>query len=258
MSAPDCTVEELMVAALARELTSDTRVFNGAASFIPVTAFLLARATHAPGLMWAAGSIGVDARPAAIPDSTTSDELWAGATMLQSSPHDVWPHVGAGRLDTFCFRGAQVDAHGNVNNTVIGPYETPRVRLPGGGGMSDLGPLAANVLLWSTTHDRRTFVERLDFRTSLGWGDGGDHRERLGLPGGPRVCVTNLAVLDFHPVSRRMVVRTVHPGVTVEDVTAATGFALVPGPEVGVTPIPSADEVALIRRLDPTGMRERG
>jgi glutaconate CoA-transferase, subunit B len=258
MSEPEVTVQELMVAALARELTDDTRVFNGAASFIPVAAFLLARATHAPGLLWAAGSIGVDAHPESIPESTTSEALWAGATMLQSSPHDVWPHVCAGRLDTFCFRGAQIDAHGNINNTVIGSYDAPRVRLPGGGGMSDLGGIAVNVLLWSTTHDRRTFVERLDFRTGLGWGDGGDHRARLGLSGGPRVCVTNLAVLDFHPVSRRMRLRSVHPGVTVENVVAATAFELVIEPGVSVTPAVTSEQVALIRRLDPTAMRDRG
>jgi glutaconate CoA-transferase, subunit B len=262
MSAADTTtsgtIAELMVTALAHELSNDTHVFNGAASFIPVTAFLLARATHAPGLMWAAGSIGVDARPGSIPESTTSDELWAGATMLQSSPHDVWPHANAGRLDTFCFRGAQIDAYGNVNNTVIGAYEAPRVRLPGGGGMSDLGGIAANVLLWSTTHDRRTFVERLDFRTGLGWGDGGDDRARLGLPGGPRVCVTNLAVLDFHPVSHRMRLRSVHPGVAVADVVAATEFELAIDGDVGVTEAPSPEELALIRRLDPTAMRDRG
>jgi glutaconate CoA-transferase subunit B len=258
VSAPEATVAERMVAALACELTDETRVFNGAASFIPVAAFLLARATHAPGLMWAAGSIGVDAVPESIPESTTSEALWAGATMLQSSPHDVWPRAGTGRLDTFCFRGAQIDAHGNVNNTVIGPYDAPRVRLPGGGGMSDLGGIASHVLLWSTTHDRRTFVERLDFRTGLGWGDGGDHRSRLGLPGGPRVCVTNLAVLDFHPVSRAMRLRSVHPGVTVQDVVAATAFELVIDAEVGVTPAVTPEHLALIRRLDPTSMRDRG
>jgi glutaconate CoA-transferase subunit B len=258
MSEPEVTVQELMVAAVARELTDGTRVFNGAASFIPVAAFLLARATHAPGLLWAAGSIGVDAHPESIPESTTSEALWAGATMLQSSPHDVWPYACAGRLDTFCFRGAQIDARGNINNTVIGSYDAPRVRLPGGGGMSDLGGIAANVLLWSTTHDRRTFVERLDFRTGLGWGDGGDHRARLGFSGGPRVCVTNLAVLDFHPVSRRMRLRSVHPGVTVENVVAATAFELVIEPEVSVTPAVSSEQVALIRSLDPTAMRDRG
>jgi glutaconate CoA-transferase subunit B len=252
------TTAELMVSALAGELRDGTRVFNGAASFIPIAAFLLARATHAPGLTWAAGSIGVDAHPAEIPESTISDRLFEGSTMLQSSPSDVWAYAGAAKLDTFCFRGVQFDPHGNVNNTVIGPYDNPRVRLPGGGGMADLGCFIANSLLWSTTHDTRTFVERLDHRTCLGWADGGDHRDRLGLPGGPRICVTDLAVLDFHPVSRRMRVRSVHPGTTLEEVVAATGFELVIEGEPPTTPVPSTEQLALIRRLDPTSMRDRG
>ncbi|QEC49280.1 CoA-transferase subunit beta [Baekduia soli] len=253
----DHTLDELVVTALARCLDDETRAFNGAASFVPVVAFLLARATHAPRLLWAAASIGVDARPSEIPDSTLSGSLWEGASMLQSSPYDFWGRAFTGRLNTFCFRGAQIDAFGNVNNTVIGDYEAPRVRLPGGGGMSDLGGVIPRLLLWTTTHDRRTFVDRLDFRSGLGWGDGGDHRERLGLPGGPLACVTDLAVLDFHPVSRRMRLRSVHPGGTVDDVVDATGFDLVIEGDVPETRAPTAQEVALIRRLDPTGARRR-
>jgi glutaconate CoA-transferase, subunit B len=253
----DWTLDELVVAALGRELPNDTRAFNGAVSFIPVCAFLLARATHAPDLVWVASSIAVDPRPAAIPESTLSGGLWRGATMLQSSAFDFWPNAQNGRLNTFCFRGAQIDAHGNVNNTVIGSYARPKVRLPGGGGMADLSCQVPRILLWSTTHDRRTFVERLDFRSGLGFGDGPGHRERLGLAGGPRLCVTNMCVMDFHPESRRMRLRSVHPGVTIDEVRAATGFDLVVEGEVPTTPPPTPEEVAHIRRLDPTGARRR-
>jgi len=250
-------LDELVVTALARCFADDTRAFNGAVSFVAVTAFMLARATHAPNLLWAPGSIGVDARPPAIPESTMSDELWAGATMLQSSPNDFWGLVASGRMNAFCFRGVQIDPFGNVNNTVIGDHRRPKVRLPGGGGMGNLGCHVGRVYLWSTTHDRRTFVETLDYRSSLGWGDGSDHRARLGLPGGPVACVTDLAVLDFHPQSHRMRLRSVHPGVTVADVVAATGFELVIDGEVPQTPPPTPDEVRLIRELDPTGARKR-
>jgi len=253
----DYTIDELVVAALAREFPDDTRAFNGAVSFVPVAALLLARETHAPNLVWAASSIAVDARPKAIPESTLSDALWEGATMLQSSSADFWGYAPSGRLNSFCFRGAQIDAYGNVNNTVIGTYDAPKIRLPGGGGMADLGCQVSRIYLWSTTHDPRTFVDRLDFRSGLGWGDGGDHRERLGLTGGPRVCVTNLAVMDFHPVSKRMRLRSVHPGTTVEDVVAATGFELIVERDVPETPPPTPEEVALIRELDPTGARKR-
>ncbi|MCW3063282.1 MAG: CoA-transferase subunit beta [Solirubrobacterales bacterium] len=253
----DYELDELVVAALAREFPDDTVAFNGAVSFVPVCALMLARATHSPNLVWVAGSIAVDPQPTEIPESTLVSTLWDGATMLQSSVADFWAYAQSGRLNSFCFRGAQMDAHGNVNNTVIGAYDEPKIRLPGGGGMADLGCLVPRIYLWSTTHDTRTFVERLDFRSGLGWGDGGDHRERLGLSGGPVACVTNLAVLDFHPESRRMRLRSVHPGVSVEDVVAATGFELVIEGDVPETPAPSAEEVQLIRTLDPTGARRR-
>ena len=257
MSANGYELDELVVAALARELPDDTTAFNGAVSFIPVCAFLLARATHAPNLVWAASSIAVDPRPPAIPESTLSDALWEGAAMLHNSAQDFWPYAECGRLNTFCFRGAQIDAYGNVNNTVIGDYAAPKIRLPGGGGMADLGCVVPRIYLWSTTHDTRTFVERLDFRSGLGYGDGPGFRESLGLEGGPRVCVTNLCVMDFHPESKRMRLRNVHPGVRVEQVVEATGFELLVEGEVPETPPPTHEEVELIRQLDPAGARRR-
>ncbi len=256
-AATDYTIDELVVTALAKEFPDDTVAFNGAVSFVPVCALLLARATHAPNLIWVASSIAVDPQPKEIGESTLSDALWDGATMLQSSAADFWAYAQSGRMNSFCFRGAQIDAFGNVNNTVIGTYEQPKIRLPGGGGMADLGCQVGRIYLWSTTHDRRTFVDKLDFRSGLGWGDGGDHRQRLGLPGGPRVCVTNLCVMDFHQVSKRMRLRSVHPGVSVEDVIAQTGFELVIEGEVPQTVPPTREEVELIRRLDPTDARKR-
>lgn len=256
----DCTVDELMVVTLARELDDDTRAFNGAVSFIPVCAYLLARRTHAPDLVWAASSIAVDADPARIGESTLSDAIWDGATMLSNSPFDFWSYAQGARYNTFAFRGAQMDRFGNVNNTVIGPYEAPKVRLPGGGGMADLGCMIPTILLWTTTHNPRTLVGKLDFRSGIGWGDGGDHRERLGLPGGPTLCVTDLCVFDFSPESRAMRLRSVHPGVSVDDVRAATGFeVLLPDDgEVGETPQPTAEELRILREeVDPTGMRLR-
>jgi glutaconate CoA-transferase subunit B len=252
-------VDELMVVTLAREFTDDTRAFNGAVSFVPVCAYLLARRTHAPELVWAASSIAVDADPATIPESTLSDGLWARAAMLSNSAYDFWSYAQGRRYNTFAFRGAQIDAFGNVNNTVIGPYEAPKVRLPGGGGMADLSCMIPLIYLWSTTHDSRTFVERLDFRSGIGWGDGGDHRARLGLPGGPQLCVTNLCVFDFEPESKRMRIRSVHPGISVAQVVEATGFELAPpAGEIAETPLPTAEELRVLREeVDPTGARLR-
>jgi glutaconate CoA-transferase, subunit B len=253
------TIDELMVVTLARAFTNETRAFNGAVSFVPVCAYLLARRTHAPELVWAASSLAVDADPKAIPESTLSDGLWDGASMLSNSAYDFWSYAQGRRYNTFAFRGAQMDAYGNVNNTTIGPYASPKVRLPGGGGMADLGCMIPLIFLWSTTHDPRTFVEKLDFRSGIGWGDGGDHRARLGLPGGPQLCVTNLCVFDFDPDSKRMRIRSVHPRVSVEQVVEATGFELAPSAgDVPETDAPTDEELRVLREeVDPTGARLR-
>ena len=255
----DCTIDELMVVTFSRAMADDTRAFNGAVSFVPVCGYRLARRTHAPGLVWAAGSIAVDADSDTIGSSTLSDELWQGASMLANSPSDFWTYAQGARYNTFAFRGAQMDPYGNVNNSVIGPYDNPKVRLPGGGGMADLGCMIPRIYLWSTTHDPRTFVERLHFRSGMGWGDGGDHRGSLGMPGGPQLCITNLCVFDFEPSSKRMRLASLHPGVSVADVQAATGFeVLLPSVDVPVTAAPRAEELHLLRtEVDPTGARRR-
>ncbi len=255
----NCTIDELMVCTLANEFSNDTKAFNGAVSFVPVAAYLLARATHAPELVWAASSIAVDAAPSKLGESTLSDSIWGGCSMLSNSPFDFWSWAQGARYNTFAFRGAQMDRYGNVNNTVIGPYANPKVRLPGGGGMADLGAMIPRIYLWSTTHDPRTFVDKLDFRSGLGWGDGGDHRERLGLQGGPQLCVTNMCVFDFHPESHAMRLRSVHDGVTPDQVQEATGFeVLLPDGEVPVTPEPAEEQVRILREeVDPTSMRLR-
>ena len=243
------TIDELMIVTLARQFDNSTRAFNGAVSLLPVRAYLLARQTHAPELVWAASSIAIDADPHEVGESTLSDSIWEGAVMLSNSPFDFWAYAQGRRYNTFAFRGAQIDRFGNVNNTVIGAYDNPKVRLPGGGGMADLGCMVPNIYLWSTNHDPRIFVEKLDFRSGIGWGDGGRHREELGLPGGPRLCVTNLCVMDFHPQSKAMRLKSLHPGITVDMVQEATGFeVLLPENEVPITDSPAADELRLLRR----------
>jgi len=243
------TIDELMIVTLARQFDNSTRAFNGAVSFIPVCAYLLARKTHAPDLVWAASSIAIDADPPRLGESTLSDSIWEGAAMLSNSPFDFWAFAQGGRYNTFAFRGAQIDRFGNVNNTVIGSYDHPKVRLPGGGGMA----------LWSTTHNPKIFVDKLDFRSGIGWGDGGRHRETLGLPGGPRLCVTNLCAMDFHPESKAMRLKSLHPGVTVETVQESTGFkVLLPEREVPITDPPGEEELRILREeVDPTSMRLR-
>jgi glutaconate CoA-transferase subunit B len=122
-----------------------------------------------------------------------------------------------------------------------------------------MGSIGKQLYFWNPNHNPRALVEKVDFISCAGYLDGGDARERLGLTGGPEVVVTNLAVLDFHPDSKRMRVRSVHPGVTVAQVQEATGFELVmPEGKVPTTAVPNAEQVRLIREvIDPDGMRKR-
>ncbi len=261
MSEAECTIDELMVATLARQFENGDQVVNGAASFIPVASFLLARATHAPELVWLAGAVGLDAEPRRIPASTLEAPLWHRSAMYMRQYEDFWSYALNGRwLTKFCVRGAQIDRHGNANNSVIGSdYHRPKVRLPGSAGLGDMGSIGKRLIYWTTTHNPRTMVDRVDFISCAGWLDGGDARARAGLQGGPEVVVSNLCVMDFEPQSKAMRLVSVHPGVTVAQAQEATGFELLL-PEGGVpqTAVPTAAEVRLIRdRIDPGGARLR-
>jgi glutaconate CoA-transferase, subunit B len=260
-TASDYTIDELMVATLARQFDDADQACNGAASFLPVCAFQLARATHAPNLVWLAGAVGLDARPRRVPASTLEAPLWHRSAMYMPQYEDFWSYVLNGRwLTKFCVRGAQIDRYGNVNNSVIGSdFHRPKVRMPGSAGLADMGSIGKRLIYWTTTHNPRTLVEHVDFVTCAGFLSGGDHRERLGLEGGPEVLVSDLGVMDFDPLTRAMRLRSVHPGVSVEQIQEATGFELiVPDGEVGVTDPPTVDEVRLIREeIDPGGARRR-
>ncbi len=253
----DYTIDELMVVTLARQLTSRDIILNGTVSFIPVSAILLARATHAPGLTWVAGAVGVDAQPGSIVGNTLDPTMWKGCVMYLPQLEDMWSYVHRGTLETFCIRGAQIDRFGNVNNSVIGDYRKPKIRLPGSAGMGDMGSLDKRIFIWSTTHNQRTFVERVDFRACVGWLDGGDSRTRLGLKNGPELVITDLCVMDFEPESKRMRLKCAHRGVSVAEIREQTGFDLVIPAEVPETPPPSVEELRLLREVvDPKAMRK--
>jgi glutaconate CoA-transferase, subunit B len=258
--ATDWTIDELMIARLADCFEDGDQACNGMASFLPVIAFSVARATHAPDLVWLAGAVGLEARPTKVPASTLEAPLWRDAVMYVEQFGDFWHYALNGRwLTKFCVGAAQLDRYGNANNSVIGgSFHAPKVRLPGTAGLGDMGSIGKLLYYWNPNHNPRALVERVDFVSCAGYLGGGDERERMGLEGGPQLVVTNLAVLDFHPESRHMRIQSVHPGVSVQDVQAATGFELLlPDGELPVTPVPTAGQVALIRAFDPDDMRKR-
>ena len=259
--ATDYAIDELMITVLADQFHDGEQTTNGMASFLPVAAFMLARMTHAPELVWLASSGGLEPRPRRIPASTLEAPLWRDSIMYLDQYTDFWNFVLNGRwIQKFCVGAAQLDQYGNANNSVIGSnYHAPKIRLPGTAGLADMGSIGKKLYYWNPNHSPRSLVKKVDYISAAGYLDGGDARQRLGLEGGPELVVTNLAVLDFEPVSKRMRLQSVHPGITVEQVQAATGFELLlPAGEVPITRKPTQSQVRMIREnIDPDNMRKR-
>jgi len=248
--APDYTAAELMVAAAAREIGDGEVVFVGMR--LPLLAFCLARATHAPGAVGLFENGVVRDSPALEFLVTMSDGPNVTGALWCTEMREIMGLLQAGRVDLGFIGGAQVDRHGNLNTTWVGP-PGHATRLPGSGGGGDIASLARRHIV-IMAHERRRFVERVDYVTSPGFGDGGDWRRRVGLPGGgPSAVITTLGLLRFDSATREMVLASVHPGVTVADVRAQTGWPLATAPAVAGTPAPTAEELAVIRRFDPEG-----
>ena len=257
----DYSIEELVITVLTEQFKNGEQATNGMGSFIPVAAFMLAKKTHAPDLIWLASSIGLECRPERIPASTLEAPLWRDSIMYLEQYSDFWDLVQNNWITKFCVGAGQLDQYGNANNSVIGgsDYHRPKVRLPGTAGLADLCSLNKKLYYWNLNHSPRSLVEKVDFISGAGYLEGGDARERLGLGDGPQLVVTNLAVMDFHPDSKRMRLKSVHPGTTVEEVQQATGFELlIPEEDVPNTKPPTQAQISLIRDvIDPDGMRNK-
>lgn len=244
------TAAELMVAAAAREIRDGEVVFVGMR--LPLLAFCLARSTHAPRAVGLFENGVVRDSPARGFLVTMSDGPNVTGAVWCTEMREVMGLMQAGRVTLGFIGGAQVDRFGNLNTTYVGA-QSKLVRLPGSGGAPDIASLAQRHVV-IMAHERRRFVERVDYVTSAGHGTGGDWRARTGLPGGgPSAVITTLGLFRFDPVTREMVLASVHPGATVDDIRAQTGWLLRLAPEVTETPRPSADELATIRRFDPEG-----
>jgi glutaconate CoA-transferase subunit B len=244
---PAWTTDEMMTVAAARELADGVVCFVGIG--LPSLAANLARRLHAPGcvLVYESGTIG--ARPTVPPLSIGDGELAETALTVVPLPEIFNYWLQAGRIDVGFLGAAQIDRFGNLNSTVIGPYEQPKVRLPGAGGAPEIAASAGRVIIVAR-QSRRSFVERVDFVTSVGHLDGGDARERLGLPGGgPEIVITDLGVMEPDPETKELVLTRVHPGVEVGAVRAATGWDLEVAEELATSAPPSTEELAALRAL---------
>jgi glutaconate CoA-transferase subunit B len=243
----DWTTDEMMTVAAARELRGDTACFVGIG--LPSTAANLARRTHAPELVliYEAGAIG--AKPDRLPLSIGDGILASTATAVVTVPEVFNYWLQPGRIGIGFLGAAQIDRFANINTTVIGSYTDPKVRLPGAGGAPEIAASCGEVIV-IVRQSPRTFVERVDFVTSVGYGDGPGSREALGLRGrGPAMVITDLGVLEPDPESCELTLTRVHPGVEVEQARAATGWELAIADGLTRTDPPTAGELAALREL---------
>ena len=250
MSANGYSADEMMAVAAARRL-GDGTVFVGIG--LPSLAANLARATHAPGctLIYESGTIG--AKPRVLPLSIGDGELAETADTVVSVPEIFAYWLQGGRIDVGFLGAAQIDRYGNLNSTVIGDYDHPSVRLPGAGGAPEIAASCRETFVM-LRQSPRAFVERLDFRSSVGYGDGADTRERLGFPGaGVTVVVTDLGLLEPDPATKELVLTHIHPGATAAAAAAATGWELRVADDLRETEPPTDEELTALRGLRTAG-----
>ncbi|MBE9524873.1 MAG: 3-oxoacid CoA-transferase [Chloroflexi bacterium] len=236
---------ELLICTASRVMEDSTTAFIGTG--IPMLAGALAQKMHAPNLIsiFEFGGTGaiLDELPLAVGERRSFHRALAASGIL-----DIVETAQRGFVEYGFLGGAQIDPYGNLNSTVIGDHDNPKVRLPGSGGGNDVGSHC-----WRTIaimrHGKRRFVEQVDFITTPGYLSGPGAREAAGLPPGtgPYRVVTNLAVMGYHPESKRMMLLQTQPGVMIDEVIEQTGFKLLISDQVTENPPPTAEELRILR-----------
>jgi glutaconate CoA-transferase subunit B len=242
------TPDEMMTSAAARLLWPGCVCFVGIG--VPSAAANLARLTRAPDivLIYESGTIGT--KPEVLPLSIGDGELAETATVVVPLPEIFSYWLQAGRIDVGFLGAAQIDRHGNLNTTVIGNYTRPKTRMPGAGGAPEIACHARQTFI-VLKQSPRSFVERLDFRSSAGFLGGGDERAALGVAGaGPQVVITDLGVLKPDAQTRELTLVARYENTGVEQIVAATGWPLVVAPNVEVVAPPTVEELAVLRDLN--------
>jgi glutaconate CoA-transferase subunit B len=243
----DYTPTEMMTVAAARALRNDDVCFVGIGQ--PSAACNLARLTHAPDIVLIYESGTLATRPTVLPLSIGDGELCETALTTVSVPEMFRYWLQGGRITVGFLGGAQIDRFANLNTTVIGPYDKPKVRLPGGGGAPEIATACGEIFI-IMTQGKRSFVGKLDFITSLGHGAGGDTRAKLGLKTkGPTRLMTDLAIFEPDPASKEMTVTAIHPGVTRAQIEENTGWPVRFAATVAETLPPTAQELEVLREL---------
>jgi glutaconate CoA-transferase subunit B len=242
------TASEMMTVEAARALTNDDICFVGIG--LPSAACNLARLTHAPRLTLVYESGTIETRPTVLPLSIGDGELCETALTTVSVPEMFQYWLQGERMTVGFLGGAQVDRYGNLNSTVVGDYAKPKVRLPGSGGAPEISTSCQRIYI-VMRHGQRSFVDRLDFVTSLGHGPSGRERRDLGITTqGPTLIVTDLCTMHPDPETREFEVVTLHPGVSADRVRENTGWPIRFAKRVEDTPPPTANELYTLRDLN--------
>jgi glutaconate CoA-transferase subunit B len=246
------TRDELMAVAASREIEDGAVAFIGTG--LPMVAGYLAKATHAPrtNLVFESGII--DPKPVDLATGVGDYRLLHGATQVAGTWYAL-SLLQQGKIDIGFLGTAEIDPYGNLNSTAIGGYPEPKVRLPGSGGANDMASMAKRIVI-ICRHDKRRFVEKVQYLTTPGFLDGPGARESAGLPGGgPVRVITDRAILGFDAKTKRMRLEAIYPGGSVDDVVASTGFELLFAPRIEQVPPPTAEQLHLLRHvIDPTGI----
>ncbi len=243
------SASELLAVMSGRLLEDGQTVFAGVG--IPLLAATLAQRLHAPGLtiLFEGGTLGPFIVPGELPPSTNEQRCTRRANMVMSNT-DVLLLLQRGYVDIGFMGGAQIDRYGNLNSSFIGEADNPVIRLPGTGGGNDIASLTRMIV--AMIHEKRRFVDRVDFVTSTGFWHGGSSRADAGLiTGGPEKVVTDLAILGFDDKTRQMKVEALHDGVSARQVQEATGFELLFDDDIQTIAPPTDEELAVLREFDP-------
>lgn len=245
------TEMEMMICVAARELENGTTV--GVGTGAPCAATMLAQKTSAPDLVIIFEAGGIAPELPEMPISVGDSRTFYKAAMA-GSMGDTMEICSRGLVDYTFLGGAQIDMYGNLNSTFIGnDHQKPKVRFPGSGGANDFASFCWRMMV-ITPQDKRRFVEKLDFLTTPGWLEGGNSREESGLPlgCGPYKIITNMAVMDFEPKTKRMRIISINPGYSLTDVQENCGFELLQASNIVKTLPPQEDELYILReKVDP-------
>jgi glutaconate CoA-transferase subunit B len=251
------TLTEIMTVAAARALRNDDVCFVGIGA--PSAACNLARLTHTPGITLIYESGTINTRPEILPLSIGDGELCETALTTVSVPEMFRYWLQGGHITVGFLGGAQIDRYANLNTTVIGDYDKPKVRLPGGGGAPEIAASCGEILI-TMAMSKRAFVDKVDFITSLGHGSGPDSRRKIGVTTkGPTRVITDLCVMEPDPDSRELTVVSLHPGVARDAVQAQAGWELKFSNSTAETVAPTVDELSVLRDLhERTKLAHRG